>query len=105
MNSLLVVVFFKSLHEIYKKLVPDLTAWLLFSRMGECYETVLATPHILLCTLNEPKSAKKVFECISNHPSFELKVFLLPTALPQGKLTEVPLKFNFSHIKVVGQTI
>ena len=75
------------------------------TRMGECYETFLATPHNLVCTLIEPKSMKKVFKSISNHPSIALKVFLLPTALPQGQLTEVPLKLNFSNIKGVGQTI
>ena len=75
------------------------------TRMGECYETFLATPHNLVCTLIEPKSMKKVFKSISNHPSIALKVFLLPTALPQGQLTEVPLKLNFSNLKGVGQTI
>ena len=33
------------------------------------------------------------------------KVFLLPIALPQGQLKEVPIYFKNFTIKVVGQTI
>ena len=36
---------------------------------------------------------------------FGIKDFLLPNALPQGQLTEVPLYFEIFNIKVDGQTI
>ena len=48
---------------------------------------------------------KKVTKSISKQLQFGFKVFLLPIALPQGQLTEVPIYFKIFTIKVVGQTI
>ena len=39
---------------------------------------------------------------LTNPTSFEIEVFRLPTALPQGQLAEVPLYFEIFTIKVVG---
>ena len=52
-----------------------------------------------------PINAKKVTKSISKQLQFGFKVFLLPIALPQGQLTEVPIYFKIFTIKVVGQTI
>ena len=38
-------------------------------------------------------------------PSVWIKVFLLPIALPQGQLSEVPIYIKIFTIKAVGQTI
>ena len=63
------------------------------------------SPQNLGLRLVLPINAKKVTKSISKQLQFGFKVFLLPIALPQGQLKEVPIYFKIFTIKVVGQTI
>ena len=75
------------------------------NRIGECQQSFTTAPimkacmHILVLT---PKEGQKKD---SKQLRFGFKVFLLPIALPQGRLKEVPIHFKNFTIKVVGQTI
>ena len=63
------------------------------------------SPQNLSLCLILPINAKKVPKSTSKQLQFGSKVFLLPIALPQGLLKEVPIYFKIFTIKVVGQTI
>ena len=63
------------------------------------------SPRIWVYTQFHPLMLEKVTKSTSKQLQFGFKVFLLPIALPQGQLTEVPIYFKVFTIKVVGQTI
>ena len=77
----------------------------LSNKIGECHGSFKSPPRIREYTYFYPLLPKKVKKSISKQLQFGFKVFLLPIALPQGQLTEVPIYFKIFTIKVVGQTI
>ena len=89
---------------LYFRSFPFLSLHSTTTRVGEYHRSFKTAP------LKPPNFCLGLFK--SNHQKnaskqlqIGFKVFLLPNALPQGQLTEVPLYFEIFNIKVDGQTI
>ena len=75
------------------------------SRVGEYHRSFKTAPQIVAWVYWSPTTKKKFQKTASKQLQIDFKVFLLPIALPQGLLKEVPIYFKIFTIKVVGQTI
>ena len=60
---------------------------------------------LLLGSIKVQPSKKEFQKNAGKRLQIAFKVFLLPIALPQGQLKEVPIYFKNITIKVVGQII
>ena len=60
---------------------------------------------LLLGSIKDQPSKKEFQKNAGKRLQIGFKVFLLPIALPQGLLMEVPIYFKIYTIKVVGKTI
>ena len=77
----------------------------LFIRVGEYHRSFKTAPQIIAWVYKSPTIKKKFQKNAGKRLQIGFKVFLLPFALPQGLLKEVPVYFKIFTIEVVGQTI
>jgi len=75
------------------------------ARVGEYHRSFKTAPQIIAWVYKSQTIKKKFQNNASKRLQIAFKVFLLPIALPQGQLKEVPIYFKNVTIKVVGQTI